>query len=96
MGDIENAPIADVTAIVERYVAALPRDEGDGVKNFVHEIINKRVERHEQRVDQLKSEIERLKQLRAVVPRDLQSHTYALPPFMPYWPRGGYEARQRS
>ena len=84
MAKIENAPIADVSAIVERLVATLPSDEGDGVKNFVHEIINKRLERHENRMNQLKFEIERLEQLRSRVPRQFQSYTYVLPPFMRY------------
>jgi hypothetical protein len=91
IGNIKNAPLTDVPAIIERYVVALPSDETDGVKNFVHEQLDKRLERHEQRIYQLKDEIERLKheierlkQLRAVVPRQFQSYTYVLPPFMSY------------
>ena len=90
MAKIENAPIADVSAIVERLVATLPSDEGDGVKNFVHEIINKRLERHENRMNQLKFEIERLEQLRSRVPRHSQSGPYILPPFMAHCPRYGH------
>jgi hypothetical protein len=90
MGSIQNALLADVTAIIVRQVAALPSDEADGVKTFLLEIINKRLERHEQSIDKLKDEIERLEQLRSLVPqRELQSCTYVLPPFMTHCPRYG-------
>jgi hypothetical protein len=87
MAEIENASISDVPAIVTRYVAQLPSEEGDGVKNFVHEFIIKRLERHEQSIYRLKSEIEKLKQLAAVVELPKSAGPYILPPFRAYSPR---------
>jgi hypothetical protein len=83
MAAIENASVADVPTIVDRHAAQLPSDQGDGVKNFVHELINKRLERDEQRIYQLEREVKRLKQLIAVVELP-QSGPYVLPPFMAY------------
>jgi hypothetical protein len=92
MGSIEKATLDDVTATVERHVVTLPSDEADGVKNFVHEIINKRLERHEQKIDQLKSEIKHLEELRSRVPRHSQEsyNPFILPSFVTHCPRYGH------
>lgn len=89
IAEIKNVPIAEVPAIVARHVAELPPEEGDGVKNFLHEFIDKRLQRHQQRVWLLEDEIKRLKELSAVMGMP-QSYTYVLPPYRPWSPRGYY------
>jgi hypothetical protein len=89
MREVEKMPIEQVPSAIERHTSELPDDQGDGVKNFVHELIEKRLERHLNRIDQLRDEIEWLEKLKGAVPQP-RSHSAAflLPPFMPYWPRG--------